>query len=95
MTPTTRTLYRNARLIDDSSDLFKDPHLHARELVKTIDHNVVGSVQVLGWPARMSDRKVEIKAAPLLREHTAEVFAEDCELSSDQIVSLRKKGAIG
>jgi len=79
----------------DTRDLFEDPHLLARGFVKTVEHGVRGPVRLLGWPPRMSASQVEIEAAPLLGQHTAEVLSEDLGLDRAEIRALRERGVIG
>ena len=79
----------------DTRDLFTDPHLLARDFVKTVEHGVRGPVRLLGWPPRMSASQVEIEAAPLLGQHTAEVLNEDLGLSQAEISELHERGVIG
>ncbi len=84
-----------ASQVNETSDLFTDQHLLARGFIHELEHAEHGDIKLLGWPARMSKSEVEIKAAPLLGEHTDEVMAEDLGLKQEDIDSLRKEGAIG
>ncbi len=84
-----------ASQVFETSDLFTDPHLLAREFVKEVTHAQHGDIRLLGWPARMSKSQVPIKAAPLLGQHTDRVLEEDLGLDSDAIAALRERGAIG
>ena len=84
-----------ASAVFDTLDLFNDPHLNARSFVKTIEHETLGPVRILGWPARMSRSEVEIEPAPFLGAHTAEVLAEDLGLGSAEIEILREQGVLG
>jgi formyl-CoA transferase len=78
----------------DTSDLFTNPHLLARGFVKTVQHDTLGPVPLLGWPARMSQSEVEIQASPLLGQHSSEVVRQDLGLSEEEIRALREQGAI-
>jgi len=49
---------------------------------------------LLGWPARMSESSVPIKAAPRLGRHSAEVLSEDLQLSQRAIEQLLADGVI-
>ena len=84
-----------ASQVFETSDLFDDPHLQARGFIREVRHAQHGDVKLLGWPARMSKSEVEMRAAPLLGEHTAQVLAEDLHLGEDAIERLRASGAIG
>ena len=78
----------------DTSDLHSDPHLRARGFVKTVEHAELGPVPLLGWPARLSKSEVEIEAAPLLGQHTAEVVKRDLGLGDGEVRELGDKGVI-
>ena len=84
-----------ASQVYETKELFTDPHLLERDFVHEVEHAVHGKVQLLGWPARMSKSRVDIEAAPLLREHTDEVLAEDLGLSVEALSKLRSEGSIG
>ena len=84
-----------ASQVYETHDLFTDPHLLARDFVQTVQHAEHGDVRLLRWPAQMSKSKVEMKAAPLLGEHTDEVLGQDLGLSRADIDALRTTGAIG
>ena len=73
----------------DTRDLFTDPHLLERDFVTSVDHATLGTVPLLGWPARLSKSQVPIVAAPLLGEHSESVIAEDLDLDATQIAELR------
>ncbi len=78
----------------DTLDLFTDPHLTERGLIHTVEHETDGPRTVMGSPLRMSESTVEVKAAPLLGKHTAEVLAADLGMDESQLAALREKGAI-
>ena len=69
--------------------VFTDPHILARRMVVETDHPVLGRVQTLGSPIKMSATPPNPgRPAPLLGEHTTEVLRES-GLSSDAIAKLR------
>ncbi len=78
----------------DTRDLFHDPHLLARGFIKSVEHDAVGPVKLLGFPPRLSASEVPIKASPLLGQHTAEVLAEDLGLGAAEIGKLADGGLI-
>ena len=78
----------------DTSDLFHDPHLLARGFIKRVEHPTEGEVPLLGYPARLSKSEVEIKPAPLLGQHTAEVLRDDLALPETELAKLMEQGAI-
>ena len=78
----------------DTADLFRDPHLHERGFIHEVEHPVEGKVTLFGQPYRLSDSSVEIKPAPTLGQHTAEVLGADLGLGETEIEALRSAGAI-
>jgi crotonobetainyl-CoA:carnitine CoA-transferase CaiB-like acyl-CoA transferase len=76
-------------------DLFKDRHLIERGFIHEVEHESRGQIRLLGWPARLSESEVPIKAAALLGKHTVEVVAADLGLSESEVDELREKGAFG
>jgi formyl-CoA transferase len=84
-----------ASAVFDSVDLFKDRHLNERGFIHEVEHESRGKIRLLGWPARLSESEVPIKAAALLGKHTVEVVAADLGLSESEVDKLREKGAFG
>jgi formyl-CoA transferase len=59
------------------SQVFEDPHTHARKMIEDVDHPVAGRVHTLGFPLKMSDTPPSVRRAPpLLGEHSAEIRKE-------------------
>ena len=84
-----------ASAVLDTSDLYRNPHLVERGFVHELEHDAVGPIKLLGWPAQMSESRVPIKAAPLLGEHTRDVVAADLGLAEDAIDELVARGVVG
>jgi formyl-CoA transferase len=78
----------------DTTDLWNDRHLQAREFIQTIEHPVAGSVQLMRNPLRMSASQVPLGPSPILGAHTAEVLRDDLGLPLEQISELAAAGAI-
>jgi len=83
-----------ASAVLDTKDLYENPHLAARGFIKTVEHEAHGTIKLLGWPARMSESQVPIKAAPRLGRHSSEVVAEDLSLTQSDIDALIATGVI-
>ena len=79
----------------DTVDVLNDPHLHARNQIRTVHHPIRGDVEMLAPPIHMSDSDVEMVAAPLLGEHTADVLAAKLGLSQADLDALAARGVIG
>ena len=84
-----------ASAVLDTLDLHTDPHLIERGFVKTVEHETMGPVRLLGWPPRLSRSTVEMEAAPLLGRHTDDVLRSELALSDVEVAELRARGAIG
>ena len=83
-----------ASAILDTKDLYDNPHLAERGFIHTVDHEVHGRIRLLGWPARMSESSVPIKAAPRLGRHSSEIIVEDLALTAGEIEDLVAAGVI-
>jgi formyl-CoA transferase len=84
-----------ASAVLDTVDLHTDPHLIERGFVKTVEHETMGELRLLGWPPRLSRSSVELEAAPLLGRHTDAVLRGELALSDAEVAELRARGAIG
>ena len=78
----------------DTRDLYEDPHLLARDFVKTIDHPQHGEVRLLGFAPRMSGSDVPLSRAPLLGEHTEAVLEAELGMAPSDLSALAEKGVI-
>ena len=84
-----------ASSVNDTMDLFNDPHLRARGFVREVDHPVLGKVPLLGPPARLSASDVSLEPAPLLGQHTEEILLEELSMSKSEMDSLFANGTLG
>jgi formyl-CoA transferase len=73
-------------------ELLRDESLRKSGSIVEVPHKVRGSYYTIGSPIKFSDLKPEIKASPLLGEHT-EVLAE-LGYSKDQIAAMHAKKAV-
>jgi crotonobetainyl-CoA:carnitine CoA-transferase CaiB-like acyl-CoA transferase len=72
--------------------VFADPQVKHRGLVKTIPHPLSGTMSVVGNPLNFSDTPVEYgRPPPLLGEHTAEVLRDVLGLDDVQIARLAEQ----
>jgi formyl-CoA transferase len=63
--------------INDYAQVFADPQVIARDMVREVDHPVLGRIRALGSPIKMSETPADSsRRAPLLGEHTSEVLKE-------------------
>jgi len=71
--------------VQDTSDVFEDPHIHDREMLAEVSQpGVDKTMTVAGSPIKMTETMPEPRGrAPLLNEHDEELLAE-LEQSSDR-----------
>ncbi len=63
--------------INSYAEVFTDPQIVDREMVVTVDHPTLGTMQTLGSPIKLSATPPEVRrCAPHLGEHTEEVLRE-------------------
>jgi formyl-CoA transferase len=74
-------------------EILHDKSLRASGSIVEVPHKVRGSYWTVGSPIKFSELKPEIKASPLLGEHTDEVLAE-LGYSKDKIATLHAAKAV-
>jgi len=74
--------------VQTSEDIFKCPHIQARELLVEIPDPTVGEVTVIGSPIKMADSELTYAAVPSLGADTAEVLEMLLGYSSERIQKL-------
>jgi len=83
--------------INTLDQVFSDPHVLAREMVKRISHPLAGpeGAQIIASPLRLSETPVSYRHhPPLLGEHTEEVLREMLAMDDDDLAGLRDAGVI-
>lgn len=80
--------------VQDTVEVMNDPHLVERGMITPVNHPVAGTFNMPGCPVRLEDSPVDVKAAPLLGEHNADVYAELLGYSADDIQQLKQQGLI-
>lgn len=89
------SLHIPAGPINDLAQVFSDPVVAERRIVRSLNHSLVGDVPTVANPVRFSDTPVEYKLAPpVLGQHTAEVLKDDLGYSDKEIARLYDSGAI-
>ncbi|MCE7791803.1 CoA transferase [Salipaludibacillus sp. CUR1] len=80
--------------INTVKEMFEDPQVKARNLVKEVAHPTAGKVNLVGSPVRLSRTPAEVtRHPPLAGEHTEEVLTE-AGYSEDDISSMRAEKII-
>jgi formyl-CoA transferase len=78
----------------DSGEVLANEHLRGRGMVVDLEHPDRGRFPMLGNPVRLSESPTDVRRAPLLGEHTAEVLGGLLGLSAAELAQLKKDGAI-
>lgn len=78
----------------NAEDLYHDPQLLAREMVVQVEHPQRGPVTLLGCPVKVSDSPVDYAPAPLLGQHTDEVYRQLLDYSDRQTAGLREQHVV-
>ncbi len=79
--------------VNTMADLLAAPHLNARAFFGDIEHPAAGSMRYPGSPARMPATPPQVRPAPLLGQHNAEVYGELGVIPRD-LVALSAAGVI-
>lgn len=81
--------------IHDFRQVFDDPQIRHRGLVKTLPHPLSGTLAVVGNPLNFSATPIAYdRPPPLLGEHTVELLRELLQLDQTEIDRLAQRGVI-
>jgi len=81
--------------INTLRDVFEDPQIKAREVVRTMHHASGKDVPVIANPVRLSATPPDYRVAPpMLGEHTEEILRGELGLTDGRLSALRKAGVI-
>ncbi len=82
--------------INDLGQVFADPQVQHREMLREIPHPLSGTLRVVANPVRFSDTPIEYDRWPPLRgEHTREVLRQRCwQMSEEDIAALEREKVI-
>src|ERR1700751_6486343 len=77
----------------DTGDLLGEPSFEKRGIIQTMQHPN-GELRMPAFPVRFDGAPAPVKPAPLLGEHTADVFADWLWLSAGDFAMLRAEGVV-
>ena len=81
--------------VRDVGEVLQDPQIASRQMIERVEHATLGSVPVLGLPAKLSDTPGSVRSAPpVLGQHTESILRNDLGFSAADIVAMRSAGAI-
>lgn len=81
--------------VRDLSQVLTDEQLIERAMVVALEHPIVGAMQTLGIPIKLTGTPGSIRTPPpTLGQHTNEVLQKDLCFDAKKIEHLRKSGAI-
>ena len=78
----------------DSAEVLANEHLRSRGMLVEVDHPMRGRMTILGSPIRLSASPTEVTRAPLLSEHSAEVYGRLLGLGEEEVAALRREGVV-
>jgi formyl-CoA transferase len=76
-----------------TKELIEDETLADLGVIVTVEHPERGAFKTIGSPLRLSDSPVDVVCAPLLGEHTEEIY-RDLGYSPEQLTQFRGAGVI-
>jgi crotonobetainyl-CoA:carnitine CoA-transferase CaiB-like acyl-CoA transferase len=60
-----------------------------------VEHQLAGTIRVLGTPIKLSDTPAEIRTAPpILGQHTAAILSGELGVTGEDLESLHTKGVV-
>jgi len=78
----------------DSEEVLTNEHLRSRGMLVDIDHPTRGRMTMLGSPIHLSASPTEVKRAPLLGEHNAEVYGRLLGFGETELAALKRDGVL-
>jgi len=80
--------------VRDIAELFRDPQLHAREMIATVPHATIGPVNVVGSPIKLSETPASVRTAPPTLGQHADAIMRELGYDAEMIAALRARRVI-
>jgi formyl-CoA transferase len=77
----------------DTMELMNEPSFTERGILQVAQHSS-GPFKMPSWPVRFDGAPPKLEPAPLLGQHSAEVFGDWLGMSKSDVEALRKEGVI-
>ena len=78
----------------DSGDVLANEHLKARGMITSIEHPTRGTFTMPGCAVQLSESPVEVRPAPLLGQHNAEVYGALLGMTATDLAGLKDEGVL-
>lgn len=93
------TIFNNSGLpyaaVNDIQSTLSHPHILARNMVTSINHEYCGPIKLVNTPVKYSESEPSIRSAPpVLGQHTDEVLMRVLGKSESEIRMLKDKGVV-
>ena len=82
-----------AGAVHDTMELMNEPSFTERGILQTAQHST-GPFKMPSWPVRFDGKPPKLEPAPLLGQHSTQVFGEWLGMSAGDVEALRKEGVI-
>jgi formyl-CoA transferase len=80
--------------VQDTVEVFNDPHLEAREMIVDTHDPARGDYKLIGCPIKIESNHVQLKVPPRLGEHSDEVLGSLLGMKDSELAELREAGVI-
>jgi crotonobetainyl-CoA:carnitine CoA-transferase CaiB-like acyl-CoA transferase len=80
--------------VRDLGEVVHDPHLHARGMLRHVDHPLLGPLVLPTSPMRYGEPAPEIRPSKELGADSDSVFGDWLGLPADEIAALRAEGVV-
>jgi len=76
-------------------EVFRDEQVRAREMVAFVEHETIGTLEVLGLPVKLSDTPGSVRTPPpRLGQHTEPILTGELGLDATAVARLREERVI-